>query len=181
MFNLTPETFVDLLILGLYWEHWPPKTHLSVKGNEFTRAGFSTVDHVLKIARNLEVVSPEQIKLVQDKRLGIVHQRKLYRHCAIAYGSTYATDRYSLLLCQRSGTRNSVSMPKLVRDQRLGILPSAVALAPSLETKYAEILDKEAYLAEATRVNETFKTEAASATAIKRYRQSTARALEGDK
>src|SRR3989344_8454704 len=103
MLNLTPQCFAEVIVLSVYWEHWPPKLvhNVSVRGNPYSyhSVGFTTVDHVLKMLRRLEAVSDNHIRMVQHKRNGIDHQRKLLRHCGVSYGSTYVTNNDSWLLC----------------------------------------------------------------------------------
>lgn len=167
MVNLTPQCLVELVILGLYWEHWPPKLCLSRTGTQSYRAGWTTVDHVMKVLLGIGVITEAQIKMVQHKTKGIEHQRKLSRHCGTSYGGAQVTNRDSLLQCQGQ----KINLLRLVRNQHLEILASGVSMAAKLEGEYADTVPKVAYLAEAERIKTFFKTEGASAAASSLYRE----------
>jgi len=177
--NLTPETFVELIVLGVYLEHWPPKTHLSVNGNPFLKDGWTTVDHVLKISQNLGIVTEPQIQIVRHKHNGLLHQRRLMRHCGIAYGCSYVTNSLSWLQClQGAGRGATIKLVRLVRDQRIQLIPNGVGIAQALEERYLEHFSREMYLAEAKKINALYARNAASANASALYRERVARDLQ---
>ncbi|MDB5244264.1 MAG: hypothetical protein JWN18_134 [Parcubacteria group bacterium] len=166
--NLTPECFVDLVLLGLYWEHWPPKIRASSKGMPFLQDGWTTIDHVLKLAVRMEVVTQQQvIGLVQHKIYGVPHQRKLAYHC----GSTAGGEEGRFLFLLRESTfTGSTNRTRLVRNMRIQLTSLGAEIAQTREQKY-EQFSRERYLQEAKTVNDMFTTEKASACASNVYRR----------
>jgi hypothetical protein len=185
MLSLTPQAFVELVVLGVYWEHWPPKPieYVNHKGNMVfsSSAGYTTVDHVLKVFKLAEVVKDDHVKLVHHKREGLGFQRKLLRHCGVSYGSEYVTNNDSWLLCQAGKRRGEpVDLARLVRTQRIAMLDKGVKMAPSFEEKHAALISKEAYLKAADAFRSQFANEAARLGALKKYHQKTEHELNED-
>jgi hypothetical protein len=173
LINLTPERFVHCILLGLYWRHWPPKQYTSSIGNDYRKIGFTTVDHVMKILVSLSFLSPDQVAMVGNKRQGLLHQRKLYHYCAYYHGQTILSNKWSLIIIQGRDLGKNCGLQRLVRNQRLEILPAGVEVARLQENHFATTygLTKDTYISECERIDAMFKTEVASATASSRYRR----------
>src|SRR3989344_1512276 len=150
--NLTPDSFVEVIVLGLYWEHWPLKPAVTNRGGRKS-AGGSCVDHVLKILLDLGAVTEVQIRLVRHKYEGQPYQRKLYSHCAVFSGGSLMSNEKSWILCrQYLSVGKPVALYDLVRDQKIELLERGAKTALMLEEKHKPLLSREAYLAEAVRL-----------------------------
>ncbi len=178
--NLTPENFVDIIILGLFWEHWPPKLlRVNRRGKEVYHSGWTTVDHILSVLKNLGLVTDSQIQMIRDPRAGVQHHTKFRHHCGAIYGLTQATDRYSLMLYHGVTNGTKVSSARLMRNVRIQLIHAGVEHAKLIEEKFYETgLNKEVYLAEAARIDEMFKTYLAHGIANKKYRERVDEELE---
>ena len=171
LIKLTPEGLVHCMLLGLYWEHWPPKM-IRRKYVEFPMNGFTTVDHVLKTLLSLGHLTNVQVEAVHNKRHGLLHQRKLVHHCAHYHGEQLMSDKWSYFVIQGKSDQKH-DLKRLVLDKRLEILPAGVEVAKVQEALFENTygLTKRAYLEECERVAALFKHKGASAAASQYHRR----------
>lgn len=175
--NLTPERFVQMIVLGLFWEHPEVVKYKTPKGYDAFRMPFTTVDHILKIFRELGVITQDHIsKGVQHRRDGVVHQRRLLRHTGfISRGSSTAISNaqsYILVRDNNAATSGTVDLIKLVTNKQIEITEIGKESAPSFEPHFEPFgATKETYLAKAQEINEQFENDRQSAAASNRYRE----------
>lgn len=159
--KLIPESFAELIVLCLFWEFWPLKPAVTNRGGRKSTGG-SCVGHVLKILLNMGVVTVSQAKLIRHSYDGQPYQRMLYSHCAVISGNKLMKNRNSWILCrQYLSIGKPVALYDLVRDQKIELLEEGARIAESLVMKYMPALSREAYLAEADRIEKNaVKTQA---------------------
>jgi hypothetical protein len=158
------------MLLGLYWQHWPPKLRRG-KYTDFYARGFTTVDHVLKTL-SLGHLTQEQVAAVGHKRDGLLHQRKFAHYCAYYHGEQLMSDKWSYFAIQGKEDQKR-DLQRLVRNKRIELLSPGVEIAKTLEARFEELygLTKESYLAECKRIAALFNSEAAHAAASVNYRR----------
>jgi hypothetical protein len=165
--NLTPECFVEVFLLCFYWEHGGFTEYETRNGSMVCRRSHTTVDHVLKILGSAGFLTSSQIKMVRDKRAGLLHQRAFARFC----GTTYVVnDRLWIVARYRISPGAAIPLAKLIRNIQIELTDTGIERINGLEKKYAEYISKEAYIAEAKRIDQLF-TDVASASASTLYRK----------
>ncbi len=172
--NLTPERFLQLVILGLYWEHGELVQYRTVNNNIAYRNGFTTVDHILKIFRTLEVVTDSQIKkLIQHRVLGKIHQQHLLRYTGRTSGGHRVEDNLSLLrIREKDAFHGKVNLITLVTSKQIEITFLGKERAKACEHElYPFNVDRDIYCRKSAEIETGFKTEAASASASRYYRE----------
>ncbi len=171
--ELTPERFVQAVVLGLYWEHRDLVPYRSKAGILFHKKGFTTVNHILKIFVGLEKLSPQQVEvLVQNKRTGKTHQRYLQRYTGTTSGCRRMGNNLSLFYARVSDCTRPINPLALVTTTQIEISTEGISRAEDYERQFGELgVTKELYLAKAEEIEAEFQTEAASATASKNYRE----------
>lgn len=141
--NFTPNSFVELVVLGLYWEFW----------NQGRGKSCTTVSHILKVLKDLEIISEEEIKLVQDNIRGQPYQRKLYHHCSVVVGGVNKFDCDSWVSCRQNLSANHRRfLQTFVLDQKIWLLPAGARAAEYFAEVHKNTLKKEMYLSEVARL-----------------------------
>ena len=153
--NLTPQCFIEILLLGIYWEHGERKPHRPRKGRITSEREWTTVDHVRKVLLGVGAITEITIKMIQHHTEGKEYQRKLYHHCGVIYsGAHVMTDAHSWFLCRQWRKSGSiVPYESLVRDLPIQILDTGVQRVSFFERLHGENLLKKDYLKEAYRIH----------------------------
>lgn len=145
--NLTPQCFIDVLVLALFWELRLPQVLSPGTGTLPRQRTWITVDHVFRVLLRLGAVTQAQVNMVRHTAKGQEHQRKLRRHCGLIYADQQITNRDSLFLCRKNSVRSpNILLSQIVRGLHLELLDSGAAKAPLLEEQYKESMPKEKYL-----------------------------------
>ena len=179
--NLTPEVFVEVFCLSLYFG-WEPVNLLHT---------WSTVDHVLKTLAGLGVITEVQHGMVQHKKMGNLHQRRLYSKLSLVRADTMLGKRVEgdlTLTAQDVLSRRTpfamvtseCSLPytRLVRNARVHLTYAGASLARMYEEEYGELgLTRTVYKAEEARVAALFATPGAHAAAGLRYHREVERTV----
>ena len=128
---LTPEVFIDMLILVLAWR----TAEYDADGRSFT-----TVDHVRSILERLELLTKKQgAALFKDARV----QRLFRRSAVMAYSGAALTNdvwatRKPLVCLVPSDDRADADPLKMLRNYRVLITSVGREGAPGLASKYAD-------------------------------------------
>jgi len=171
--NLTPECFMHMVVVGLYWEHGEPVEYRTATKKVAYRKGFTTVDHILRIFCALGVITDLQIKkLIQDKRMGVQHQRYLFRYTGRTSQGQYVMDNSSLICVREDDAlRGTVKLLALVTNKQIEITEAGKKRAVEYEQEFIQFgITRKKYLDQVEKWNSLFKTEAATIAASKKYR-----------
>jgi hypothetical protein len=149
---LTPEVFLELMMLCLTWE-WEraldrsKATHNREHPLYPTQIGWTTVDKIVRILHGLDIVSKKQKSvLYKDRRL----QHLVLRHSDMI-GAEEAwrsrkTSAKDLLL--QGDLSEDINREKMLRNMRFYITESGLDKAKLLSAKYAASITKVRYFAE---------------------------------
>lgn len=180
---LSPEKFVQLLVVGLFWEHPERTAYRTPKGHIAFRTPLTTCHHILKMFRDMGAITDEQIAMVQSKKNGTLHQRFLFRHAGFLLGGRELSNASSLILIhdQNGLDGKPVNLVHCVVDKKIELSVLGSEKAKKYEPYFAGLgYSKELYLATVKTFNEQFKTEASSASASQMYRRRIASVKEAE-
>lgn len=162
-FSFTPQMFYDVFVLSFSWEPDPHRNDL--------RWSWTTVDKVGTILHRLDVLSAKQKKAISKDR----RTQSLFIMKSAFWGKGHSSSwllevvpKNLVIVCEASQDLDRVRM---LRDMRIFITPAGRAYAAKIESRYANMVTKEAYLAELAKRAAEFKTQAAHAAAAGAYRR----------
>lgn len=126
LLNLDPEMFVKMVVVGLFWNN----------------SRWSTVDHILKIFVEMKVITIWHIEfLIQNKRNGFLHQKRLLRYTGIRYGDLFIENKQSLLYVRdhKSAHGHKINMLRLVSHKQVEISKIGRLKAIDWEREFIEL------------------------------------------
>ncbi len=171
--ELSPERFLQIVVLGLYWEHSELVWYKTSAGNNAVRKGFTTVNHILKVFSTLGKISQQQVEsLIQNRRTGLAHQRYLQRYTGTTSAGRRMGNNLSLIYARVRDHIRPLNLLALVTTTQIEISAEGISRAKEYERVFQELgITKDQYLTKVREIQAMFQSEAASAAASAKYRE----------
>ena len=140
MITITPQTFFELFVLCLSWQH----------DFENLKKNWTTVDKVVRILHELDILTDKQRKvLYKDRRTQHLFMSRSAKFTT-AVGSNGGERREEILNSQAPlalvcDLVIDIDRQRLLRDQRIYLTRKGLAMAQAVESRYAAVIDKDKY------------------------------------